>query len=85
VPHHRGGPTSRVNGSGSCERCNYVKEAPGWQVSTGEVDGVHQAEFITPTGATYRSTAPPPPGPPPIEVSEVEMHISIELANLHAA
>ncbi|MDA4105948.1 HNH endonuclease [Mycolicibacterium holsaticum] len=85
VPHHRGGPTSRVNGSGSCERCNYVKEAPGWQATTGEVDGVHQAEFITPTGATYHSTAPPPPGPPPIEVSELEMHISIELANLHAA
>lgn len=85
VPHHRGGPTSRVNGLGACERCNYAKEAPGWQVNCSEVDGVHQAEFITPTGVTYNSTAPPPPGPPPITVSEVEMHISIELANLHAA
>ncbi|MGV0873827.1 DUF222 domain-containing protein [Mycolicibacterium sp. XJ879] len=85
VPHHRGGPTSRVNGVGMCERCNYVKEAPGWQVNTREVDGVHEAEFITPTGATYHSAAPPPPGPPRIEVSELEMRIGIELANLHAA
>jgi hypothetical protein len=84
-PHHRGGPTSAVNGLGLCEQCNYVKEAPGWQANTGEVDGVHQAEITTPTGATYHATAPPPPGPPPIEVSELEMHISIELANLHAA
>ena len=28
-PHHRGGKTSTVNGLGMCERCNYVKVAPG--------------------------------------------------------
>lgn len=27
--HHRGGPTSGVNGLGECERCNYAKEAAG--------------------------------------------------------
>ena len=67
-PHHRGGPTSAVNGLGECERCNYTKEAPGWQVSTGiDHTGTHTATFTTPTGATYRSTAPPLPGnsPPP--------------------
>ncbi|MGE2688782.1 HNH endonuclease [Mycolicibacterium pulveris] len=85
LPHHRGGPTDRVNGLGTCARCNYAKEAPGWQVRGSEVDGAHEADYITPTGARYHSKAPPPPGPPPVTVSEVEMHISIELANLHAA
>jgi hypothetical protein len=33
----------------------------------------------------YRSTAPPLPGPPPIEVSEVLVRIGIELADLPAA
>src|SRR6185437_1691737 len=33
-PHARGGRTDVANGVGSCERCNYVKEAAGWKVST---------------------------------------------------
>jgi hypothetical protein len=74
-----------VNALGMCERCNYDKEAPGWQVSTAEVDGVHHAEFVTPTGARYQSTAPPAPGPRTVEVSEVEAHIAIELTHRHAA
>jgi hypothetical protein len=62
-PHRDGGPTSAVNGLGECEACNYAKEAPGWQVSAGVDDtGTHTAEFTTPTGAVYRSTAPPLPG-----------------------
>lgn len=85
VPRNRGGPTHVVNGLGACERCNYVTETPGWQVSTEEVDGVHNAEFQTPTGARYHSTAPPLPGPPPIDVSEIEARISITLTGLHAA
>ena len=84
-PHHRGGPTSAVNGLGECERCNYVKESPGWQVTAGDHNGVHTAEFVTPTGAHYRSTAPPLPGPPPVAVSEVEVRIGIALTDLHAA
>jgi hypothetical protein len=28
--HADGGPTSAHNGQGLCERCNYVKETPGW-------------------------------------------------------
>lgn len=85
VPHNRGGPTQVINGLGMCERCNYVKESPGWRVSTCEVDGTHQAEFTTPTGAHYYSTAPPPPGRPVIHISEVEARIGITLADLHAA
>jgi hypothetical protein len=83
-PRNRGGPTSGRNGRGACERCNYDKEAPGWQVATGEVSGVHTTEFVTPTGARYRSTAPPAPGRPVIEVSEVETRIGIAIAR-HAA
>jgi hypothetical protein len=85
TPRNRGGPTSATNGLGECERCNYTKEAPGWRVSTADENGVHTAEFITPTGAAYRSTAPPLPGAPLITVSEVEINIGVALADLHAA
>ncbi|GBE66017.1 HNH endonuclease [Mycobacterium sp. MFM001] len=85
-PHHRDGPTSAANGLGSCERCNYVKESPGWRVSTTvDETGWHTAEFITPTGAHYHSTAPPLPGPLWVTVSEVETRIGIALTALHAA
>jgi hypothetical protein len=64
-PHHRGGATSMLNGLGLCEACNYAKEASGWQVTTAiDHDGTHTAEFTTPTGAQYRSGAPPMPGTP---------------------
>jgi hypothetical protein len=85
TPRNRGGPTSATNGLGECERCNYTKEAPGWRVSTADENGVHTAEFVTPTGARYRSTAPPLPGAPLITVSEVEIRIAVALADLHAA
>jgi hypothetical protein len=64
VPHREGGPTSATNGLGLCEACNYTKEADDWTVTTTLTpDGDHVAEYITPTGAVYRSTAPPLPGP----------------------
>ena len=85
TPRNRGGPTSATNGLGECERCNYAKEAPGWRVTTGDENGAHTADFVTPTGARYRSTAPPLPGTPLIAVSEVEVRINIALADLHAA
>jgi hypothetical protein len=85
TPRNRGGPTSATNGLGECERCNYTKEAPGWRVAAGDENGVHTAEFVTPTGARYRSTAPPLPGAPLITVSEVEVRIGVALADLHAA
>ena len=84
-PHGRGGLTSAKNGPGMCERCNYEKESPGWQVSTADDNGVHTAEFVTPTGVRYRSTAPPLPGAPMTVVSEFEVRIGIALADLHAA
>jgi hypothetical protein len=65
VPHRRGGATSSANGLGLCERCNYLKECPGWTVvaETG-ADGLHAARYTTPTGDQHRSTAPPLPGTP---------------------
>lgn len=59
-PHAKGGKTDALNGRGCCERCNYVKEQPGWKVRTlFDPGGRHIAEHTTPTGAVYRSTAPP--------------------------
>ncbi|WP_019970001.1 DUF222 domain-containing protein [Mycobacterium sp. 141] len=79
-PHADGGPTSALNGLGECERCNYVKESPGWNVTTDDENGVHAAEFVTPTGARYRSTAPPPPGPVEVYESVTELQVAIEFA-----
>jgi Domain of unknown function (DUF222) len=84
-PRNRGGPTAVRNGLGMCERCNYEKEAPGWRVRAGDENGTHTAEFITPTGAKYSSTAPPLPGMTFIAASEIEARIGIALADLHAA
>ncbi|MEE6165347.1 MULTISPECIES: HNH endonuclease [unclassified Mycolicibacterium] len=79
-PHAAGGPTSALNGLGACERCNYVKESPGWAVTTAVQNGVHTAEFVTPTGAHYRSTAPPPPGPVEVYDSVTELQVAIHIA-----
>ncbi|WP_135453973.1 HNH endonuclease signature motif containing protein [Mycobacterium sp. DL99] len=75
TPHHHLGPTSAANRQGLCEHCNYVKENPGWRV-IAKVDksGRHTTEHITPTGAVYRSTAPPLPGG--IRVLTREIHLT---------
>ncbi len=86
VPKHAGGQTTAVNGLGACEACNYTKEAPGWSVTTSDSDGRHTAEFTPPTGAVYRSTAPPLPGPPVrTTVSLVEDRLSVDLVTFDAA
>ncbi|OBG29172.1 HNH endonuclease signature motif containing protein [Mycobacterium sp. 852002-51057_SCH5723018] len=82
-PWAEGGTTTADNGLGSCERCNYTKEVPGWRVTTAtDENHTHTAEFTTPTGATYRSAAPP--RAPTIEYSSVELRIGVALAK-HAA
>ena len=88
VPKHAGGPTSALNGLGNCAACNYTKEAPGWSVTTSSSssDGTHTAEYGTPTGAVYRSTAPPLPGNPVrTTISLVEGRLSIDLVTFDAA
>jgi hypothetical protein len=88
TPHCRAGPTSAANGLGACQQCNYAKEAAGWRVTAGDGrrSGRHRAEFITPTGARYSSTAPAmPTRRPRFEVSKMEAAVHITLADLHAA
>ena len=55
-----GGETTPDNAQGLCERCNHAKEAPGWATAV-ITDPVGQQVVVTrtPTGAVYRSTAPP--------------------------
>ncbi len=85
-PHHRDGATSAANGLGECERCNYTKESPGWEVTAGtDENGLHTAEFTTPTGHRYRSTAPPLPGPPYVEIAEVEARLRVIIGGELAA
>jgi hypothetical protein len=82
-PHGRNGPTTAVNGIGLCEQCNYAKQAAGWRVE-GCLDEkrTHTAHFTSPTGANYRSTAPP--RAPRFTISELEFRIGIAVAR-HAA
>ncbi len=82
-PFAKAGPTNVVNGIGLCERCNYVKEAAGWQVTTSVDDtGEHTAHFTSPTGERYRSSAPP--RGPTVTVTQLEVRIGVALAR-HAA
>jgi hypothetical protein len=67
IPWHRGGTTTHGNGAGLCEACNHTKETSGWTVKPrpgppGEGRVRHTLEIRTPTGHSYRSTAPPLPG-----------------------
>ena len=73
--HAQGGPTSLGNGQLTCESCNHTKQAPGWTVTTRN-DGV--IETTTPTGHTYQSPPPTPPGidhhTPPGRIDTVAEH-----------
>jgi hypothetical protein len=63
IPWHNNGPTTSTNGQGLCEACNHTKEAPGWGARTVTGPGQrHAVETRTPTGHTYRASAPPLPG-----------------------
>ena len=84
-PHIRGGPTNVVNGRGSCEACNYAKQAPGWRVhGWTHDDGTHVVEFTTPTGSRHPSKAPPLPGVAE-QTGDVEGGLADHLAHQHAA
>ena len=68
-PVARGGSTSRVNGQGLCEACNYAKETPGWRVDVVDGGG-HVISITTATEHRYRSKAPPLPGAEPNRTPE---------------
>jgi hypothetical protein len=74
-----GGPTSAHNGQGLCERCNYVKETPGWISWTASPpDGRHEVHGVTEHLRIFRSTSPPLPGGPPSPTSQpspAELHV----------
>ena len=73
-PYRDGGTTSRDNGQGLCEACNYLKETPGWRADVIHLRGrPHTVETTTPTGHRYRSTAPPQPGAGPPRSIEVHL------------
>ncbi|MGF4043970.1 HNH endonuclease [Paenarthrobacter nitroguajacolicus] len=61
VPWRSGGTTTVDNSAGLCEACNQTKENPGWTAKQ-VVEDVHTLEVGTPTGHSYRSSAPPLPG-----------------------
>jgi hypothetical protein len=61
VPWHSGGQTSVANAAGLCEACNHTKENAGWAV-TPRPGPRHRLIYRTPTGHTYESMAPAPPG-----------------------
>jgi hypothetical protein len=56
-----GGLTIFPNGRGECERGNYAREMPGWNVepvSSGLDNASHTIKITTPTGHSYLSRAP---------------------------
>ena len=60
------GRTEASNGQGLCERCNYVKESPGWAswvAETGDTN-LHEVHGVTEHLRITRSTSPPLPGGP---------------------
>jgi hypothetical protein len=63
LPHHQHGATSEANGNGVCAQCNYARQAPDWKIRP-EPGPRHTLRITTPTGHSYRSTAPAPPGHP---------------------
>jgi len=62
--HSDGGATDYGNGRGTCSRCNYAREAPGWHITVidhGYYNSPHKIIITTPTGHHYFSRAPDPP------------------------
>lgn len=80
VPAARGGATSAENGQGLCERCNYLKESPGWSSWTCHPPGseLHEVHTATEHLRLTRSTAPPLPGGPAgaVDYSPFELRLA---------
>ncbi|WP_293237210.1 DUF222 domain-containing protein [Mycolicibacterium sp.] len=84
--HAAGGATSDLNGRGTCEACNYTKQAPGWRTTTRrDEDGTHGCQVVTPTGARHSSKAPPLPGWLGRRPSSIEIAFADQLAWKYAA
>jgi hypothetical protein len=62
--HTDNGPTMLQNGRGTCAKCNYAREMPGWHINVINAELLNQPHTIhttTPTGHHYLSRAPDPP------------------------
>ena len=64
TPKGEGGHTEAENLQGLCEACNYTKEAAGWRSRAEPATAAepHTVTVRTPTGHTYTSRPPHPPG-----------------------
>jgi hypothetical protein len=62
TPVQAHGATSADNGQGLCEACNHTKQALGWRARPGPHGAGTTVQVTTPTGHTYTSRPPPPPG-----------------------
>ena len=83
IPWHNNGPTTATNGAGLCEACNHTKETPGWS-SKPHPGPRHTLQITTPTGHTYHSTAPPPPGTAVREaVQEPDLDLAVAKSPTH--
>ena len=60
---HHGGRTEATNGQGLCERCNYLKETPGWTTWAARDPAApgarHEVHRATEHLRLHHSTAPP--------------------------
>ncbi len=70
-PVAAGGPTTLVNGRGTCQGCNLVKEEPGWRAEVIHPGPADPAATAAPTSfgllprQTSREVTTPPRTPPP--------------------
>ncbi|PKH37412.1 hypothetical protein CXG46_18320 [Nocardioides alpinus] len=74
------GPTTAANGQGLCERCNHVKETPGWTTWVAHPSDTtrHEVHGVTEHLRMTRSTSPPLPGGPTggWDYSPAELHLA---------
>ncbi|NDL56256.1 HNH endonuclease [Phytoactinopolyspora mesophila] len=77
-PHAAGGPTTPVNGRGTCERGNHTRQLPGWTIRLIDPSR-YIVETITPTGHRYQSRPPSAPG------AQHRQHLRAEAAGSRAA
>ncbi len=74
------GPTVAANGQGLCERCNYLKESPGWTSWTTRdpADGHrHEVHGATEHLRLHHSTAPPMPGGPGVTIAYSPLELQL--------
>ncbi|HEX5919467.1 MAG TPA: DUF222 domain-containing protein, partial [Nocardioides sp.] len=78
------GRTEAGNGQGLCERCNYVKESPGWAfwVADPGDTNLHEVHGVSEHLRILRSTAPPMPGGPAgaVDYSPLELRVASSFA-----